>query len=213
MPKIYTKTGDRGETSLLGGGRVTKDCITMQVVGELDELNAALGVVVVVIASPKGEAIPKKREIASSSFALLLAMTKKIQRDLFKVGAEVAGAQLIIPAKEGIQDNTSRRLDPRIRGDDIVSGKEIAALEKSIDEMSAQLPELRNFILPGGSELSARLHLARAICRRTERALVAFGREQKLRPELYQYLNRLSDWLFTAARHANFLSKNLEIKI
>ncbi|MFA7654321.1 MAG: cob(I)yrinic acid a,c-diamide adenosyltransferase [Candidatus Magasanikbacteria bacterium] len=201
MLKIYTKTGDQGETSLLGGGRVTKDCITMQVAGELDELNATLGVVASVIARPKGSKQSQcSQRVASSSLSLLLAITKKIQCDLFKVGAEVVSGQI---------KNQKAKIKKQI----VISEKEILELEKSIDEMSAQLPELRNFILPGGSEVSAQLHLARAICRRAERALVAFGQEQKIRAELYQYLNRLSDWLFIAARYVNFLIKISDIKV
>jgi len=190
MSKIYTKTGDAGETSLLGGERVTKDCITMQVVGELDELNAALGVTLSVIPS----------EVDGS----LVVLLRKIQSDLFRVGAEVAVVQFVIPAKAGIQGDMIGRLDPHLREDDIIGKLEISELEQSIDEMSAALPKLKNFILPGGAAAAAYLHLARAICRRVERALVAFGKKQKLRPELYQYLNRLSDWLFTAARYVNF---------
>jgi cob(I)alamin adenosyltransferase len=128
----------------------------------------------------------------------------KIQRDLFKVGAEIASLQIVIPAKAGIQGEQAKRLDPRLHGDDRIGEKEIIELENNIDKMWGELPELKNFIIPGGSEASAHLHLARAICRRAERALVAFGKTVPLRPELYQYLNRLSDWLFTAARWVNF---------
>lgn len=182
--KIYTKTGDAGETGLFGGGRVTKDCITMQVVGELDELNAAIGIAVAVIPTEAEESLDH----------ILI----KIQRDLFKVGVEVASGQT-----EGIRYQVSG-CELQVISSKLISEKEIVELEKSIDVLWDELPKLKNFIIPGGHIASAQLHLARAICRRAERALVAFGKTISLRPELYQYLNRLSDWLFTAARWVNF---------
>jgi len=191
MPKIYTKTGDAGETSLASGARVAKDCITMQVVGALDELNAALGLSAAVIASDACLPVGRKQsphEIATSfAFGELLAMTEKIQRDLFKVGGEV-----VI-----LQSDLNKSVDK-------IGESEIVELENWTDKFWQDLPELKHFILPGGSLESAQLHLARAICRRTERELVAFGRTAKLRPEVYQYLNRLSSFLFAAARYVNF---------
>ena len=181
MIKIYTKTGDSGETSLLGGGRVTKDCITMHVVGELDELNAVLGVVG---ANFSAEFLELKKQI------------EKIQTDLFKVGAEMVS----------LQSEVNKNLVK-------VGESEIVELENGIDKMWTELPELKNFILPGGSIAGAHLHQARTICRRAERALVGFGREQNIRPEIYQYLNRLSDWLFAAARWANLKLKIDETKV
>jgi len=199
MIKIYTKTGDTGETSLAHGARVAKDCIIMKVVGELDELNAALGLANAVIASlshPKaGLAKQSPHEIAMSlAFSELLAMTEKIQRDLFKVGGEVAA----------LQSELVKNLEK-------VGGIEITELENWIDKMWAELPELKHFILPGGSLPSAQLHLARAICRRVERELVSFGRDMELRLELYKYFNRLSDFLFTVARYVNFKNGEKEV--
>lgn len=170
--KIYTKTGDAGETSLLGGKRVGKNCLEIEVVGELDELNAALGLVLVVMIEP-----------------VLRLFIKEIQKDLFKVGSEIASLQTVI-AREAKQTQT-------------ISNEETKKLETKIDELWGALPELKNFILPGGSEAGARLHLARAVCRRAERRLAELGKKFPARPELYQYLNRLSDFLFTAARWVN----------
>ncbi len=170
--KIYTKTGDAGETSLFGGTRVTKDCITMQVVGELDELNSVLGVAEAQLSSDFGDL---KKQII------------KIQSDLFKVGAELAS----------LQNELGKVINK-------VGESEIKELEKEIDNIWPHLPELKNFILPGGSLAGAHLHQARTICRRTERALVTFGKHQELRADLYAYLNRLSDWLFAMARFVNF---------
>jgi len=179
MTKIYTKTGDAGETSLLGGDRVTKDCITLQVVGEIDELNSKIG-----------EAVAHL--FGSSQTELLV----KIQRDLFKVGAEVASLQTKVG--EGLAK---------------IGEKEIKELEDNIDSCSEDLPELKNFILPGGCLAGAHLHHARTICRRTERVLVALGHEKNIRPDLFKYLNRLSDYLFVAARWVNYQEGVEEIKI
>lgn len=179
MTKIYTKTGDTGETSLLGGERVTKDCITLQVVGEIDELNSKIG-----------EAVAHL--FGSSPTELLV----KIQHDLFKVGAEVASLQ----TKVG--ENLVR-----------IGEEEIKELEGNIDSCSEDLPELKNFILPGGCLAGAHLHHARTICRRTERVLVTLGKEKNVRPELYKYLNRLSDYLFVAARWVNYQEGVEEVKI
>ncbi len=179
MTKIYTKTGDTGETSLLGGERVTKDCITLQVVGEIDELNSTIG------------------EVVAHLFgALPTEFLVKIQHDLFKVGAEVVSLQ----AKLG---------DGLVK----IGEEEIKELEENIDNYWKDLPELKNFILPGGCLSGAHLHHARTICRRVERELVTFGKEQNVRPELYKYLNRLSDYLFTAARWVNFQEGVEEVKI
>lgn len=169
MIKIYTKTGDQGETSLLGGARVSKDCITLRVVGEVDELNSVLG-----------QTVAHLYEEEPAGFL------EKIQSDLFKVGAELASLQMTI---------NSHIIK--------VGEEEIKELEQAIDEYWEQLPELKNFILPGGTTAGATLHQARAICRKAERELVALGKEQTVRAELYKYLNRLSDYLFAAARFVN----------
>ena len=173
--KIYTKTGDKGETSLLGGGRVTKDCINLQVVGVLDELNAVLGVVVVELTK-----LPK--------FIELVEFIKNIQADLFKVGAETASLQ------------SSQSFESL----ELVKLTQVEVLEKEIDKMCAELPKLNNFILPGGSLAGAYLHLARTVCRRAERELVGLGKQNQVRNELFMYLNRLSDYLFTVARWVNY---------
>lgn len=170
MTKIYTKTGDSGETSLLGGQRVTKDCITLQVVGEIDELNSKMG-----------EVVAHLWEEEPAAFL------KKIQQDLFKTGAEIASLQTEFNSKI-------------VKIEQI----EIEELENNIDAFAEQLPELTNFILPGGNLSAAHLHHARTICRRVERELVSLGKEKEVRPELYKYFNRLSDYFFTAARWINW---------
>lgn len=166
--KIYTKTGDEGETGLFGGTRVSKASARVGAYGDVDELNSALG-------------LARLHPIDADRDALLA----RIQCELFDVGAELAAR----PGKEiGI---------PR------VSDAEIEVLERAIDRAEEELAPLANFILPGGSPGAAHLHLARTVCRRAERAVVALGESEEVRGELVRYLNRLSDLLFVLARLAN----------
>ncbi|HEY3781778.1 MAG TPA: cob(I)yrinic acid a,c-diamide adenosyltransferase [Fimbriimonadaceae bacterium] len=168
--KIYTKTGDSGSTGLVGGSRIEKGSPRITAIGEVDELNAALGVVRV-----------------AAGGADLAAPIAKIQNLLFELGAELATP-----------------LDSKFKNEGINQAA-VDFLEKSIDLQNESLPQLRNFILPGGSELAARLHLARCICRRSERAVLALHKQEQQRDVTLIFLNRLSDWLFVAARTANRL--------
>lgn len=171
--RIYTRTGDSGETGLFGGQRVLKSHPRMTAVGEVDELNAALGVCT-----------------AACDDDGLRAVLERLQADMFVLGADLA-----TPLDEGGQVGRSRV--PR------VSEGMAAALEALIDRWEEGVPPLTRFILPGGTPLAAALHLARAVCRRAERAVVAAGGKESLNPEATVYLNRLSDLLFTLARAAN----------
>jgi cob(I)alamin adenosyltransferase len=173
--KIYTKTGDDGTTGLVGGPRVRKSDARIECYGTADELNAAVGLAIVVAR----QAAPE-----------LAAMLSQVQDDLF-----VAGSHLATP-----EDSPYRNSLPAL--DDTI----ISRLEMQIDAAVAVLPALRNFIMPGGTELAARLHLARTICRRAERHLVAFAMDRPVSPVLLTYFNRLSDWLFVQARRANQLA-------
>jgi cob(I)alamin adenosyltransferase len=184
---IYTKTGDKGKTSLCGGQRVEKSCLDIQVVGELDELNAVLGLVKVNITWGCGchfEGVGTNEE----SLKQLKNSIQSIQRDLFKISSEIASLQTAI----------SKKIEK-------ISKEKIFQMERQIDKWQEKLPELKNFIIPGGSLISAHLHLARAICRRAERELVALGKQKKIRSELFKYLNRLSDFLFVGARWSDFV--------
>lgn len=194
---------------MLGGKRVSKAGLEMRVIGEVDELNAALGVAVVslrtfVVIPIEAEESPTSRRegpLRSSKDSVdmtktLISFIQNIQRDLFKFGAELAA----------LQTTMIERLEK-------VGEARIEEMEKLIDEFWAQLPELKNFILPSGCAAGAHLHLARVICRRAERELVAFGQNNQLRPELYIYLNRLSDFLFAAARWVNSKAGEEEIKV
>ena len=168
--KIYTKTGDRGDTGLFGGDRVPKSDPRVDAYGEVDELNSVLGVA--------------RTEPFDDAVDALLA---RIQSELFDLGAELATA----PSK------ADRLLSPPI-GD-----AEIVALEQAIDRADGELEPLTTFVLPGGSRAAAHLHVARCVCRRAERRVVALSSAEAVRPEVIRYLNRLSDLLFTLARLAN----------
>jgi cob(I)alamin adenosyltransferase len=176
MSKIYTRTGDDGETGLLGGSRVRKDDLRIAAIGAVDELNAALGVVRAELA--RMERMPTDVD----------QVVERIQHQLFGVGAELASPQAV--------NETAGQ----------IRSANITALEEAIDSWEARLEPLREFILPGGSAAAAQLHLSRAVCRRAERLLVALSAVAPLRQELLQYLNRLSDALFVAARRANVLA-------
>jgi cob(I)alamin adenosyltransferase len=168
--KIYTKTGDAGETGVFGGPRLPKDDLRIEAYGTVDELNAALGMV-----------------RASSPPATIDEVIGRLQHELF-----VAGAQLATP------DPVAKRV-PMI-GDD-----NIAAAEHDIDHFEERLPPLKEFILPGGTSVAAKIHFARAICRRAERRLVTFARSspESVTPQLLAWLNRVGDLLFTLARATN----------
>lgn len=170
LTSIYTKAGDRGQTQLSDGSRVPKNSARTELMGELDELNAALG-----LAAATG--LP----------AELVEPMGQVQNELFNLGAELSFSQ---PA-----DIPSAM--------PLVGDEDVLRLEASIDRMAAQLGPLRNFILPGGSVAGAHLHLARTVCRRAERRLVALAAESSVRETCLSYLNRLSDALFMWARLAN----------
>ena len=163
LTKISTRTGDQGKTGLGDGTRVGKDDLRIAVIGDVDELNSSIGLVL-------AENLP------DSLKAPLLA----IQHDLFELGAE-----LCLPGQSRIGANHVSRID------------------ENLEKMNAGLSPLREFILPGGSRAAALCHLARTVCRRAERSLVALSRIEQVEPESLKYLNRLSDFLFILARRVN----------
>ncbi len=174
LNKIYTRTGDDGTTGLVDGSRQPKSSPRMAAIGDVDEANSAIGLT--------AAALGEGRE-ADALF--------RIQNDLFDLGADLA-----TPAGEG-EDFAPSEMVLRV-----VAGQ-VAWLESAIDDATAQLEPLTSFILPGGSEAAARLHLARAIVRRAERAVVALADGEPVNPQALAYINRLSDYLFVAARLAN----------
>jgi cob(I)alamin adenosyltransferase len=168
--KIYTKTGDAGETSLFDNSRVSKADARVDAYGEVDELNAGLG-------AARAAGLDED----------LRDVVETIQQELFAVGARLA--------------DPSSRIAGRVTKA-VVGEVAIARLEQTIDTLEAELPPLRKFILPGGSPAGALLHLARTVCRRAERRVVALGADA-VEPAVVIYLNRLSDLLFVMARAAN----------
>jgi cob(I)alamin adenosyltransferase len=169
--KIYTRTGDEGETGLFGGERVPKSHARIEALGAVDELNAAIGWAVTQVS------------VGTTRQGL-----ESLQHELFSIGAELAS-----PAGAG----RARPAAPA------VGEEHIAALEDLIDLSVAETPELRAFVLPGGTPGAAAIHLARTVCRRAERAVVRLGEAEDVRVVVVAYLNRLSDLLFTLARLEN----------
>ena len=170
--RIYTRTGDAGETGLFGGGRVVKHHPRVEAYGEVDELNAVVGMARAI------ELMPRIDEVLVP-----------VQRDLFGLGALLA-----TPDREKMQ----RQLE-KARIDE----ERIEQLERAIDAAESELEPLTTFILPGGTPKAAALHVARTVCRRAERRVVALQEEAELPPLVVIYLNRLSDLLFVLARLAN----------
>ncbi len=158
LTKIYTRTGDQGETGLSGGDRIAKDNALIHAIGDIDELNSLLGL------------------LASKTQGDIASDIKVIQNDLFNVGGELSSSQKLIRQSS------------------------INWLEERLDQLNDDLPPLKEFILPGGGEAASVCHLARSVCRRAERQLVAANREQPINAELLAYINRLSDLLFVMAR-------------
>jgi len=174
--KIYTRTGDTGQTGLFGGQRVEKDSLRVQAYGAIDELNATLGWALTQIDDD-----------------LARAALTRIQNELL-----VAGADLATPLPdEGDSAPANFAVIPRI------SAASTSRLEEEIDRFEAELAPLANFILPGGSPGGAALHIARAVCRRAERHLVTLVRSERVNGEVLRYINRLSDHLFDLARLVN----------
>lgn len=173
--KIYTKTGDSGKTSLLGGRRVLKSNLRIDAYGTVDELNSFIGLL-------KDQEVNKKRS----------EILKEIQDRLFTIGATLA-----------TEPGNSSVKRPDLHEEDL------ELLEKEIDLMEKDLPVLRNFILPGGHQVVSYCHLARTVCRRTERCVIALMETEPVDEIIVKYLNRLSDYLFVLGRK---IAKELEVE-
>ena len=176
--KIYTRTGDRGQTGLFGGTRVSKSDPRVAAYGDVDELNACLGVVRSLNDLP----------------ADIGSLVEHLQKDLFAIGARLADPG------EKIADRVAKAA---------VTEADVARLERWIDRFEAEAPPLRKFILPGGGQAGAWLHLSRTVCRRAERAIVSLGMDP-VDEHLVVYVNRLSDLLFVLARAANHRAGHTE---
>ncbi len=175
LNKIYTRTGDDGTTGLVDGSRIAKSDALMAAIGDVDEANSAIGMAAAALDPASDEA----------------AMLSRIQNELFDLGADLATPP-DIQFGFGPHDMALR-----------IVPSQIARLEDEVDGMNDALEALRSFILPGGTEAAARLHLARAVTRRAERAAVAARAARDLNPLALNYLNRLSDHLFVLTRYIN----------
>ena len=173
--KIYTKTGDQGITSLLGGVRVPKSDLRIDAYGTLDELNSYVGLL-------RDQEVNKKRS----------ELLKSIQDRLFTIGADLA----TVPGKD------------KVKKPDLLP-EDVEVLEKEMDAMDAELPMLTAFILPGGHTSVSFCHLARTVCRRSERIVVELASEEQVSGLVIQYLNRLSDFLFVLGRK---MAQELEVE-
>lgn len=195
--KLYTKTGDRGQTALLTGQRLSKASLVFEILGTLDEFNASLGLVVAVYQEQflRSLAVKKGRQKAVAAQYTLARQQKdfllQLQRSLFDVGAEIAGSKKpLLPAKF------------------------LAEMEKEIDAIQAMLAQSwrQRFVLPGGSLLAAQLDISRTVCRRLERLLVKLEQEQDIRNELLQLINRCSDYLYALRSLVNWALKVKEVE-
>ena len=175
---IYTRTGDKGKTSLFSGKRVWKDNLRVETYGSLDEVNSIIGVSIANL------------KLSNKKIIHLKNLLIDIQRTLFYVNSYLAGLYDAI--------------------DSIDLNKKIEIFEKEIDEMTQKVPKLSNFILPGGGTAGANLQHARAVARRAERLIVKLSRRERVDERAIKYINRLSDFLFTASRFANFIEKKKE---
>ena len=180
--KIYTKTGDKGTTALFGGTRVPKHHLRIESYGTVDELNSYIGLI-------------RDQNIDKKAIDSLI----RIQNELFTLGAMLATP----PEKEVLKNGKERLNIPKI------SAENIAVLESEIDTMNLELPQMTNFILPGGNQTVSFCHIARCVCRRTERLVTNLNEIDSINQDILRYLNRLSDYLFVMARK---LTKDLSVK-
>jgi cob(I)alamin adenosyltransferase len=177
ITKVYTRGGDKGKTSLVGGQRVSKACIRLEAYGTIDELSAHLGLL--------AAELPEGHE---------QMMVERIQNCLFNVCTNLA---------------TDQSKTPLYPSAHLPEG-EIALLEQEVDTIMHELPEAQGFILPGGTREAAQAHVCRTVCRRAERRIVALSEEADVSPEVQQYINRLSDYLFVLAKKLNFIAGEQE---
>ena len=177
ITKVYTRRGDEGQTSLVGGQRVSKASVRLESYGTVDELSSHLGL----LASMLPEGHDKE-------------MVESVQNNLFNVCTNLA---------------TDQSKTPLYPSAHLPEG-EIALLEQEVDTIMHELPEAQGFILPGGTREAAQAHVCRTVCRRAERRIVALSEEADVSPEVQQYINRLSDYLFVLAKKLNFIAGKQE---
>lgn len=175
--KVYTKTGDRGETALVGGTRVPKDALRIESYGTVDELQAFLGMLRAALTEAEADRHPEVR-------AECVRAIHRIQQDLFDLGSTLATPP----------EHIARVKNP-------ITEERITWLEESMDIWNEELTPLRSFVLSGGGRFSASSHVARTVCRRCERIVLRLSREEEVPGEVLRYLNRLSDFLFVLGRY------------
>jgi cob(I)alamin adenosyltransferase len=175
LDRIYTKTGDSGDTRLVGGQKVRKASPRIEAYGTVDELSAVLGIARTLLEATG----------APPGAQALATVLRRLQNELFNLGSDLA--------------TRAEDLHP---GQPVIREEHVVALEQEIDAWNESLPALKSFVLPGGGLVGAHLHLARTVCRRAERAVVRAAEEESVRPETMRYLNRLSDAIFVMSRHA-----------
>jgi cob(I)alamin adenosyltransferase len=176
ITRVYTRTGDRGETALVGGKRVPKDAARIEAYGTVDELNAALGL---------ARAFNAERLAKGEGHRWLDEALRRLQNELFDLGSELATPE------DAVYEGMHRIGDAQIK-----------ELERLIDHCQKELPPLKSFVLPGGGRIGAALHQARTICRRAEREILRLSRAEPLADGPLRYVNRLSDLLFVLSRWA-----------
>lgn len=177
ITRVYTRGGDKGQTSLVGGQRVSKASTRLEAYGTVDELSSHLGLLAAML--PDGH----EKEL-----------TERIQNNLFNLCTNLA------------TDQTQTPLYPSAH----LPEGEIELLEQEVDDIMKLLPEKQGFILPGGTQQAAQAHVCRTVCRRAERRIVALAEETIVSPEVQQYINRLSDYLFVLAKKLNFIAGKQE---
>jgi cob(I)alamin adenosyltransferase len=180
LTRIYTRTGDKGTTRLVGGQEVAKDSIRIESYGTVDELNAIIGLVRSFLAAADAD------EVAKARFDEWLRLT---QNNLFNLGSDLA-----------------TRIEDRWEGQPLIRALDVTALEVLMDDLNEDLPPLKSFVLPGGGPVNGFLHQARTVCRRAERVIQALSREEAIGEQVIPFVNRLSDALFVWSR---FVSRRL----
>jgi cob(I)alamin adenosyltransferase len=185
MARVYTRTGDTGETGLIGGSRVLKSDLRVGLYGTADELNALLGVVVAALSERDGDTA------TGAAADRLTASLKVFQSRLFDLGSLLADPE---------------RCETLARSGDAIAGLSPGDIEEDIDRLDADLLPMKHFVLPGGTSAAAALHVARTVCRRLERDLVGATEAIAIPGVALIWVNRLSDWLFVAARWSNHVS-------
>ena len=187
ITKVYTRTGDDGTTSLVGGVRISKTDIRLEAYGTIDELNSHLGLLIALLPEE-----PSQSSVCPAVCPQGLLpdrdMLIRIQSNLFKVGAHLATDQSQTPLYDYAK----------------LPESETELLEQAIDAINALLPEKQGFVLPGGSSPAAQCHVCRTVCRRAERCIYALAKEATVGPDIMKYVNRLSDYLFILSKKINF---------